>query len=223
MGTEAWAFHEEGAMKRLPILILLGLISTGSGGCQGIPVPETRIGINVPPGGEVRTFSWDPVPSASAYQLVVTIDRNGTQPIGMTGFTSDTQISASAIAWRQGHPVVGRPYFWTVRAYDRPDPQGVLLTVRGPQEIKFTAGDLPQAWPSDLPSVQPTAQPSGQPSAVPASGAPASSSPAPSFAPAQKKEAASPRPPGIQLTADSESKLTDASRRTCGHPTARAP
>lgn len=175
-------------MKHLPILVLAALISTGSGGCQGVPVPETRIGINVPPPGTTRVFRWDAVPAASAYQVVVTIDRNGTQPVGVSGFTGDTQLTSQAVAWREGHPVVGRPYFWLVRAYDRPDPQGVLLTVRGPYDVTFEPSDVPQSGPSYLPSLAPSmlpsVQPSMQPSAAPATSAPATTSPSPSASPA---------------------------------------
>lgn len=127
-------------MKHLWILLMAALVSTGSGGCQEFP--DTRIGLNTPPAGMGRAFRWDRVPSASAYQVVITTDRSGTQPVGVTSFTADTQLTLGAVAWREGHPILGRPYFWTLRAYDRPDPQGVLLTVRGPQEVSFVATDF---------------------------------------------------------------------------------
>lgn len=158
-------------MKHLSIWVLVALVSTGSGGCTGMEIPDTRIGLNVPPPGSERTFRWDRVPSASAYQVVVTTDRAGTQPVGVTSFTGDTQMTLAAVAWQQGHPILGRPYFWTLRAYDRPDPQGVLLTVRGPQEILFEATDFRgTGW-----LVSPS------PSAVPASTAPPSAAPVPTF------------------------------------------
>ncbi|MNT20311.1 hypothetical protein D3C72_1556170 [compost metagenome] len=110
-------------------------------GCAqlNIPVPDAvNVGLNRPAPGVGQAFTWNTVPGASAYQVVLSMDRVGTTPAGTTGFTADTHVSYGAIAWREGHPVKDRAYFWVLRAYDRPDPQGLLLTQSDPREIIFS-------------------------------------------------------------------------------------
>ena len=149
---------------------VIGLALAGLGvaialGCnQPTAVPDVRVGINEPPPGTVAALSWFPVPGASAYHVVISIDRGLTQPVGVTGFTTERHVTLSAVAWRPGHPQLGRPYFWTMRAYDRPDPQGLLLTNSDPQPITiYNWGQL--AGPPL--SVAPTVSPSPEPTAAP--------------------------------------------------------
>lgn len=140
-------------MKRLFFIVLAGLVSVGSAACS--QWPDTRIGFNTPPPGTQLAFQWDAVTGASAYQVVVALDRGLTSPVGQSGFTSATRLPFSAIAWLPGHPIDARPYFWAVRAYDRPDPTGLLLSTSAPQSITFTAEDFASPWP--MPSVSPAA------------------------------------------------------------------
>ena len=118
----------------------LGLWLVGSllvAGCGTVPVPDTTVGINRPAPGLGQAFAWTAVPGASAYQVTLSMDRAGTTPAASSGFTSDTHLAFGALAWREGHPIAGRTYFWVLRAYDRPDPQGLLLTQSDPREIAF--------------------------------------------------------------------------------------
>lgn len=131
-------------MFRLDRLMLIALAS-GSLGCQGADVPQVNVGLNQPPPGVAQAFSWERIPGASAYQVVVSLDMAGVNPVGTSGFTADTHMTLQSVAWRPGHPVADRPYFWTMRAFDRPDPQGVLLTIRGPHQVQFDRGSLPIA------------------------------------------------------------------------------
>jgi hypothetical protein len=110
-------------------------------GCAqlNVPVPDSSVGVNRPAPGLGQAFAWNVVPGASAYQVVLSLDRAGTTPVGTTGFTADTQVAYGAVAWREGHPLVDRPYFWVLRAYDRPDPQGLLLTQSDPREVTFSS------------------------------------------------------------------------------------
>lgn len=118
---------------------LLGLAVVSGCAQLNIPVPDmTSVGINRPAPGLGQAFSWTAVPGASAYMVVLSTDRAGTVPAGTTGFTSDTHVSYGAIAWREGNPKLNQTYFWVLKAYDRPDPQGLLLTQSDPREVTFT-------------------------------------------------------------------------------------
>jgi hypothetical protein len=125
--------------RRLAAWCLAALASTTGCAQLNVPVPDTSVGINRPAPGLGQAFAWTMVPGASAYQVVLSLDRAGTNPVGNTGFTSDTHVAYGAVAWREGHPVVDRTYFWVLRAYDRPDPQGLLLTQSDPREVTFSS------------------------------------------------------------------------------------
>lgn len=118
-------------------LWLTGVLALAGCDQLNMPMPDTTIGINRPAPGLGQAFAWNGVPGASAYQVVLSLDRAGTSPVGASGFTSDTHLAYGAVAWREGHPVVDRGYFWVLRAYDRPDPQGLLLTQSEPREVSF--------------------------------------------------------------------------------------
>lgn len=88
-----------------------------------------------------RNFDWDPRPGAMAYQVVASLDRGGTAIAAVSAFTSAFALPVSALAWREGHPSTDRAYFWVVRAYDRADPQGLLLATSDPREFRAQARD----------------------------------------------------------------------------------
>jgi hypothetical protein len=117
--------------------------------------------IGYAPGGDVPATSWSPVPGAFAYQVVVSLDRAGMQPVGTTALLSGYQLDPAKIAWHEGHPIVDRTYFWVVRAFDRPDPRGVLLSTTEPREIRFTGqpGGLSITYQEPSPSPTATATP----------------------------------------------------------------
>ena len=122
-------------MRRM-LLVALGALALATTGCT---MPDfTTIGLNRPAPGLGKAFGWKAVPGASAYQVVITMDRAGTQPAGISGFTSDTHVAYQAVVWREGNPIKDRPYFWVIKAYDRPDPQGLLLTQSEPIEVVFS-------------------------------------------------------------------------------------
>lgn len=110
-------------------------------GCDATtPVPTVSVGLNRPAPGLERRFGWTGRPGASAYMIVVSSDRGGADPVATSGFTADTSLPVGALAWRESHPLADRAYFWTVRAYDRPDPQGLMLARSEPREFR------PGAW-----------------------------------------------------------------------------
>lgn len=88
---------------------------------------------------QVPSTAWSPVPGAVAYQVVLSLDRAGMAPVGTTGLLTDTQLDPAKVAWHEGHPIQDRSYFWVVKAFDRADPRGVLLSVTEPREIRFAA------------------------------------------------------------------------------------
>ena len=120
----------------------------------------------VPPSDGFPNTAWATVPGAFAYRVVVSLDRSGTAPVGSTALVSEHQLDPSKIAWHEGHPILDRPYFWVVLAYDRPDPRGVLLGVTEPREIHFSAipaglqVNYQEPTPSPMPSTT-TAPPVG--------------------------------------------------------------
>lgn len=128
--------------RLIPVCLAGALLAA----CQSTPIPETRVGLNEPPPGEVRALTWPAVTGASHYQATVYMDRGATQPVGVAGFTSATHVPLDRIAWQEGHPIADRQYFAYVRAYDRPETTGLLLATRGPVEL--TIGGL---FPSPTP------------------------------------------------------------------------
>ncbi|MDB5099118.1 MAG: hypothetical protein JWM80_3539 [Cyanobacteria bacterium RYN_339] len=113
------------------------------------------------PGGDAApATAWTPVPGALAYQVIVSLDRSGMEPVGTTAFGTVTQLDTTKIAWHEGHPIRDRPYFWVVRAFDRPDPQGVLLSVTEPREIQFTGQPGGVTFTYSEPSPSPSPVPS---------------------------------------------------------------
>lgn len=110
-------------------------------GCDATnPVPTVSIGLNTWPAGFERRFSWTGLPGASAYTVAVHSDRQRAELVATTGFTADTSMPVSGLAWKEGHPIADRSYFWSLRAFDRPDPQGLQLVQSEPREFK------PGAW-----------------------------------------------------------------------------
>jgi len=103
--------------------------------------------------------------------VVVSLDRAGMAPVGVTAMLSDHQLDPAKIAWHEGHPVADRPYFWVVRAFDRPDPQGLMLSVSEPREISFhpQGGGLSVTYqePTPTPTTTTAPSPSTGPSSTP--------------------------------------------------------
>ena len=93
-------------------------------------------GVSVILGQPLRRFACGARPGAASYQVVVSADRTGTSWVAASAFTSETSLPLTALAWREGHPLAERAYFWVLRAYDRPDPQGVLLATSEPREFR---------------------------------------------------------------------------------------
>ncbi len=116
-------------------------------GCDAAtPVPNVAIGLNRPPAGFERRFGWTGRPGASAYLVVVSTDRGGADPVATSGFTADTSLPVGALAWQERHPLADRGYFWTVRAYDRPDPQGLLIARSEAREFRPAAYEAAAWW-----------------------------------------------------------------------------
>lgn len=114
-----------------------GAVLLALAGCDPtLPVPQVSIGLNTWPPGLERRFSWTGLPGASAYLVAVSSDRQRADLVATSGFTADTSLPLSRLAWREGHPLPDRSYFWTLRAYDRPDPQGLQLVQSEPREFR---------------------------------------------------------------------------------------
>lgn len=143
-------------MKGLRRLIIAGGVGLAIAACQQAGLDQASIGLNRPAPGTVPALTWAPVTGASAYQVTLSMDRGATLPVGTSGFTANPLLPLDRIIWQEGHPVQGRPYFWTVRAYDRPDPSGLLLVTRGPTEITF---DVIWAPPAPAPTATATPAP----------------------------------------------------------------
>ena len=139
----------------------LGAAALALAGCDAATtaaMPDVAIGLNRPapglhglPSAMERRFAWSARPGASAYLVVVSTDRGGADPVASSGFTAATMLPATALAWRELHPLADRAYFWTVRAYDRPDPQGLLLARSEPREFRPARWEA-EAWWVDGPS-----------------------------------------------------------------------
>lgn len=115
---------------------VLAALALALWGCDATsPVPSVSIGLNRPAAGFERRFGWSGRPGASAYLVVVSTDRGGADLVALSGFTAEHSVPVHALAWRESHPIAERAYFWTVRAYDRPDPQGLLLARSEPREF----------------------------------------------------------------------------------------
>jgi hypothetical protein len=102
-----------------------GVLTQGTLGFVG-PSPDTFTG-----------FTWSPVPGAVAYQVIISLDRAGTAPVGISPLTADPFLQPQQIAWHAGHPMTDRDYFWVMLAFDRNDPNGVLLSITDPRAVRF--------------------------------------------------------------------------------------
>ena len=130
LGTAALAFTLMGCDPTVPVpTVSIGLNRPAPGFGQGWAAPELA-----------RRFFWGDRPGAAAYVVVVSTDRRETEQVARSGFTADHSLSVAALAWQELHPFGDRSYFWSVRAYDRPDPQGLLLAQSEPREFR------PEAW-----------------------------------------------------------------------------
>lgn len=97
---------------------------------------KAEIGINRPAPGQEPALDWPDVPGASAYQVTVYVDRAGLSPVARSGFTAASALPLEALQWLPD-TALDRPYFWVVRAFDRPSPDGLLLNAFGPYEQLF--------------------------------------------------------------------------------------
>lgn len=128
---------------------LMGLALVALAGCDvpGLLMAEPPTGTAAatavvdPFAAPARVFDWDARPGAQAYQVVASLDRAGTAIAAVSAFTSAVTMPLTALSWREGHPSAGRSYFWVVRAYDRADPQGLLLATSDPREFWTRATD----------------------------------------------------------------------------------
>lgn len=134
--------------------------------CEGGGPTSYVLGYGSPETRALATseLSWDAVPGATGYRVVVSLDRAGWSPVAVTALAAETRVSSDKLAWREGHPLADRSYFWAMRAYDA---QGLLLTGSEGREIRFgpPQGGLELGitfpTPSPSPTQTPTAPPGG--------------------------------------------------------------
>lgn len=117
--------------------IVAALLATATASC-GV-LTQYTLGITGPADRTLPDISWTPVTGAVAYQVVVTLDRDLAWPIGTSSLVTTTSLNLAQVAWQTGYPTTDRPYFWVVRAYDRNDPQGVLLSTSTPVQFTLTS------------------------------------------------------------------------------------
>ena len=148
--------------QTIPRWLFATAILLGAGSC-GV-LTQGTIGYVSPAASDAPAFAWEPVPGAVAYQVIVSLDRAGTSPVGTSPLVTTTQLAPQQIAWHAGHPLTDRAYFWVMRAFDRNDPRGVLLDTTEPLEVHFPApsdglsvtyGDLPAPSPISSTAISP--------------------------------------------------------------------
>ena len=124
------------ALKKVANWLIGSVLILGIGAC-GV-LTQATVGYLKPGTENTTPFAWEPVTGAASYQVIVSLDRAGRSPVGTSALVSTNQLTEQQIAWRSGYPRTDRAYFWVVRAFDRNDPRGVLLTISLPTEVRFS-------------------------------------------------------------------------------------